>query len=77
MLEEVKDSGKEEGKSITTGIDALYDIVKVRGRMKVSLLALRLHVKPALVLHWAGILEQQGLVKIHYPLFGGVEVVKA
>lgn len=72
LLEEV-----EHTRSITTGIDALHDLVCSHKKMRIGALSAQLGVSKELALQWAKILEARGLVRLRYPFIGGIEVRKA
>ncbi len=68
-------SGADSGK-ITTGIDTAYGLVKKSGKVKLGTLAKSAGVSRDMALHWVRILEHNSLVKVRYPLFGDIEVVR-
>lgn len=63
-------------KIILTPIDELLNLVTERGRVKLKYAAKRLGVKKNQVEDWAKILESHGLIVIHYPPIGDVELRK-
>ncbi len=55
---------------IETDIDRLYGLVKEKGSISVSDAAKKLGTKPATVMEWGDILEDHGMVELHYPVSG-------
>ena len=53
---------------ITTGVDALVRIVKQRQRIEMSEASATLDIPESTIDEWAGILEEQGILKIEYRL---------
>lgn len=53
---------------IETGVDKLISLIKKEGRLALDDVAKRLKVSPKLVLEWADILEEEGVVSIEYKL---------
>lgn len=73
LLQEVKHAPG----TITTGIDRLYTLVSESGTLRVKSIAARLGIPQQLALQWSRVLAERGLVRLHYPLMGGIEVRKA
>ena len=61
---------------ISTSIDELFELVMRNGKIKLNTAARRLGVKKNQVEEWAKILEEHGLIDIHYPPFGEPELRK-
>ena len=53
---------------ITTGVDALVRIVKQKQRIEMSEASAALDIPESTIEEWAGILEEQGILKIEYRL---------
>ena len=66
---------KSRVKTYKTDIDLLYELVKNRGRAKLSFLAKTFNVDKKIIEDWAELLEEHGLLKIHYPAIGEPELV--
>jgi Mn-dependent DtxR family transcriptional regulator len=61
---------------ITTPLDKLLDLVMKRGRIRIKDAAKSFGVSRAQIDEWAKILEEHGLVEIHYPPVGEPELRK-
>ncbi len=61
---------------VTTPIDELFEIVMRVGRIKLGTAAKKFGAKKQQVEEWAKILEEHGLIEIHYPPFGEPELRK-
>ncbi len=74
----IKDLGKGhvDKKKYETEIDVLYRLVQEKGRIQLSAVARYFNVEKKMVEDWATILEEHGLIKIHYPAFGEPELIK-
>jgi transposase len=66
--EEVREGIKEY---VETNIDRLYELVKKDGMVKIDYAAKKFKVSEEQIEEWGNILEEHGLVIIHYPPFGG------
>ncbi|MFH1222201.1 MAG: hypothetical protein V1492_03895 [Candidatus Micrarchaeota archaeon] len=53
---------------ITTGVDALVKIVKLNGRIELSVCAEELNLPSDTLEEWARILEEEGILKVEYKL---------
>lgn len=53
---------------ISTGVDSLIKLVHERGRVELASAAKELSLPPQNVSDWAGVLEQEGIIKIEYKL---------
>ncbi|MBM3303650.1 MAG: hypothetical protein FJY76_01020 [Candidatus Aenigmarchaeota archaeon] len=62
------------GNRITTAIDDMLQMVSDRKAVGVDRLAKALRVPESEIEEWAAMLEEQGLVSMHYPPFGKPEV---
>jgi hypothetical protein len=60
----------DNSEKITTSLDSLLDLIAQTSIIKVPEAAKRLHVKDKQVEDWAHVLEEHGLIDIHYPTFG-------
>jgi len=59
---------------ITTAIDDMLQMVSEKKSVSIDRLAKALRVPEPEIEEWAAILEEQGLVSMHYPAFGKPEV---
>ena len=69
-LEISKPKEYRSGAFLETEVDRLYNIIAEKGGMKCSQLAPMLNVDKGKVEEWGRILENHGLVEMHYPAFG-------
>ncbi len=65
---------RKPSSGITTEIDDMLQLVSEKKKVKVNVLAKRFSVSEERIQEWAGILEDQGLVRMHYPAIGKPEV---
>jgi hypothetical protein len=56
--------------SVKTPIDDLYNAIMALGKLRVDLAAKQFNVPENRVEEWAKILEENGLIEIHYPAIG-------
>ena len=59
-----------EHEKIKTSMDALLDLIAQTGSIKIPDAAKNLHVNDRQVEEWAHVLEEHGLIDVHYPTFG-------
>ncbi len=59
-----------------THLDALYEMVEKRGKVKLSVIAQYFGVDRKKIEEWAAILEEHDLLKLHYPAIGEPELIK-
>lgn len=62
-IEKIKDKNK-------TDLDTLYDLIRQRKELKISIIAKSFHISKEIALDWAKILESGDLASIEYPAFG-------
>ena len=62
--------------AIKTGIDALYDLANKGKPVKVADIVRQFKVSRRLAMQWIRVLEERGLIKVRYHLFGDVEVIR-
>ncbi len=55
---------------LETSVDRLLEMVKRRGRVKVSEAAKSFNVPESTVEEWGKVLEEYGFIKLHYPPIG-------
>ena len=67
---EKKDFKKGATKSVETDIDRLYKIIVLADGLRLTEAALRLGIKEERAEHLAKVLEQSGIIKLRYPIFG-------
>lgn len=64
------------GKVIETDFDVLYKLILNKERVKLSEVTKLFKIKKDKAEQWAQILDERGLVKIHYPAMGEPEIRK-
>jgi len=57
-------------KSLKTGIDGLYSLIRDKKNMTAAKAAKSLKVKENIIVEWARIMEEHEMLRIHYPVFG-------
>ncbi len=75
VAEEIEEIKRPKFRTYKTDIDVLYDLVKNKGRVKISALAKTFNVDKKTIEDWAEMLEEHGLLKIHYPAIGEAELM--
>lgn len=65
---------RKPASGITTEIDDMLQMVSERKKVKVDQIAKSLKVSEDRIQEWAKILEERGLVRIHYPAIGKTEI---
>jgi len=60
----------EGGDKIKTSLDSLLDLIMKSGSIKIPDAAKKLNMKEKQIEEWAHVLEDHGLIEIHYPTFG-------
>lgn len=77
LFKKKKPQPKKEGGKVKTSIDSLYEEVKKKKSLKLNqALAKKFGVSKTQLESWAIILEEHGLVKLHYPAIGEPEIRK-
>ena len=73
--EPIKEKSKEENIIITyrTEFDNFYEFIKLKKKVTTTEIAKNFKMSKKQVEGWGQILEQHGLIKINYPLFGDQE----
>lgn len=66
---------RKPASGITTEIDDMLQMVSERKKVKVDQMAKSLKVSEDRIQEWAKILEEQGLVRVHYPAIGKPEIM--
>ncbi|MBI2971318.1 MAG: hypothetical protein HYY37_02785 [Candidatus Aenigmarchaeota archaeon] len=69
--------GGDEAQKETTPIDELFAYVAKNGKVRVNEAAKKFNVHEVRIEEWAKILEEHGLIEVHYPPFGKAELRKA
>lgn len=57
-------------KSVKTSLDQLLELIMEKGSLKMSEASKKLRVKDKQIEEWAHVLEEHGLIEIHYPTVG-------
>lgn len=65
---------RKPASGITTEIDDMLQMVSEKRKIKIDRMAKSLKVSEDQIQDWAKILEEQGLVRIHYPAIGKPEI---
>lgn len=61
----------EKGSSnVKTSMDQLLDMINDKGSVKISDAAKKLKIKDKQIEEWAKVLEEHGLIEVHYPAIG-------
>ena len=60
---------KPTGK-LTTEVDDMLEIISNRKKIRINKLAKLMRVKKSEIKEWTEMLENWGMIEIHYPLFG-------
>ncbi|MBI2076075.1 MAG: hypothetical protein HYT72_02390 [Candidatus Aenigmarchaeota archaeon] len=76
FIEQIKDAVTEGNGETKTPIDDLFELVMKNGKIKISDAAKRFGVFEARIEEWAKILENHGLIELHYPAMGKPEMRK-
>ncbi|MBI5061053.1 MAG: hypothetical protein HZB67_01965 [Candidatus Aenigmarchaeota archaeon] len=71
-----KSQTPEEPASLKTTVDELYDIIVKTKGIRLDHAAKKFHVPEAKIEEWAKILEENGLIEIHYPPIGKPTLMK-
>jgi len=72
----IKEIISEPKKSVKTPIDELFELVLKKGKIRISEAARIFGVHELQIEEWAKILEEHGLIEIHYPAVGKPELRK-
>jgi ribulose bisphosphate carboxylase small subunit len=72
----VKYETYKDDESGKTQIDELFEMVMEKGSVKIKEAAIKFKVHEAQIEEWAKILQEHGLIEIHYPVFGKPELKK-
>jgi len=79
-IENFKEGQRKEGgttkREVATPIDELFAVVVENNKIKMGEAAKKFGVHKAQIEEWAKILEEHGLIKIHYPPIGEPELRK-
>ncbi len=67
---------ENQAKSEKTPIDELFEMISQKGTVSIKYAAARFNVHEAQIEEWAGILQDHGMIEIHYPVFGKPELKK-
>ncbi len=67
---------EKQAESEKTPIDELFDLISQKGIVSIKYAADRFNVHEAQIEEWAGILQDHGMIEIHYPVFGKPELKK-
>ncbi len=73
---EVKQKVYAAGKVIETDFDSLYNLVLEKNKVKISEVAKMFKIDKKKAEEWVQILDEHGLVQIHYPPMGEPEIRK-
>jgi len=73
-VEEMLESIDHVPEELTSGIDRCVGIVRKEKSIRLDALAKKCAVKRDVALGWVRVLESAGMVRIHYPLLGELEV---
>lgn len=73
-VEEMLESIEHVPEELTSGIDRCLAMVKREKGVRLDALAKKCGVKRDVALGWVRVLESAGLVRVHYPLVGELEV---
>ena len=55
---------------LETDVDRLFDLIKDKRNIKISVASRKLNATKEEIIEWAEILEENRMIKIHYPLIG-------
>lgn len=73
-VEEMLESIEHVPDELTSGIDRCLAVVRREKRVRLDALAKKCGVKKDVARGWVRVLESAGMVRIHYPLIGELEV---
>ncbi|MFH1451579.1 MAG: hypothetical protein ABIF88_00190 [archaeon] len=74
QIEQLQLPKKISGNKIRTEIDLFYEILKIKGSMKLNVISKKFNISKEKALEWAKILENHELAQIDYPAFGNPRV---
>lgn len=72
---DIKNIEISKGKAYVTDIDRFYEMIRQNKKIHLRKITIALDMPKKIAEEWSKILQEHGLIKIAYPVFGGPELI--